>query len=801
MDLSSSNYNHDNFTKKTTIVNKSFITESDINRAIKDIGDRQPDLILLDVIMPQMSGFEVCSLLKSSPTTKDIPIIFLTALDNIKDQIQGIELGAFDYITKPIKLSELLARVTSCFRILQLNYDLQVQNSFLKAEIVAKEKAKLALKKSEKTLRTIINNDFNGMIIVDQKGNILFLNQRAEKLFNRSHEDMVGDNLGIPLKIHAVSELEILRSSQEFITVEMRCVPIIWNNNHAYLITVSDITERKKMEEKLNILFQASEQSPASILITDTSGIIEYVNPKFQNNSGYTKKEVLGKNITLFKSKYTNELEYKKLWQTIKNGQEWQGEFKNKKKGGDIYWEKVLISPIFNELGTITHYIAVSEDITEQKEEKINLQYQAKYDNLTKIPNRNYGLEKVNYLLQQAKENHSQLGLMFVDLDHFKQVNDNLGHDYGDELLIQATQRMKNALRNTDLIARLGGDEFFIAIPFVEKKSDLETIAAKIIKVLNQCFMIFQDSVFISGSIGIAIFPQDGNQLKQLIRKADLAMYQSKTNGKNQFHFYTSQMDQLRVDTLNVQQNFYQAIVNNELKIVYQPVIEINSQKIVSAEALVRWENKELGLIYPQEFIPLVEKNGMILDLETWLLESILKDVQIWQKIKIIPISINISEYQFKDQDLFERLRQFVTKHDNFSEQIQIEIKEEMLLERKYLITKMMLEISKLNINLCLDNFEGTFSSLAQLNKLKIKCLKIDQSLIHQLQENQQIELLVKSIIALAKVLDIKTVAKGIETQEQFDTVKELKCDYAQGYFFSQPLSSINLLTYLTKDI
>ena len=801
MDLSSSNYNHDNFTKKTTIVNKSFITESDINRAIKDIGDRQPDLILLDVIMPQMSGFEVCSLLKSSPTTKDIPIIFLTALDNIKDQIQGIELGAFDYITKPIKLSELLARVTSCFRILQLNYDLQVQNSFLKAEIVAKEKAKLALKKSEKTLRTIINNDFNGMIIVDQKGNILFLNQRAEKLFNRSHEDMVGDNLGIPLKIHAVSELEILRSSQEFITVEMRCVPIIWNNNHAYLITVSDITERKKMEEKLNILFQASEQSPASILITDTSGIIEYVNPKFQNNSGYTKKEVLGKNITLFKSKYTNELEYKKLWQTIKNGQEWQGEFKNKKKGGDIYWEKVLISPIFNEVGTITHYIAVSEDITEQKEEKINLQYQAKYDNLTKIPNRNYGLEKVNYLLQQAKENHSQLGLMFVDLDHFKQVNDNLGHDYGDELLIQATQRMKNALRNTDLIARLGGDEFFIAIPFVEKKSDLETIAAKIIKVLNQCFMIFQDSVFISGSIGIAIFPQDGNQLKQLIRKADLAMYQSKTNGKNQFHFYTSQMDQLRVDTLNVQQNFYQAIVNNELKIVYQPVIEINSQKIVSAEALVRWENKELGLIYPQEFIPLVEKNGMILDLETWLLESILKDVQIWQKIKIIPISINISEYQFKDQDLFERLRQFVTKHDNFSEQIQIEIKEEMLLERKYLITKMMLEISKLNINLCLDNFEGTFSSLAQLNKLKIKCLKIDQSLIHQLQENQQIELLVKSIIALAKVLDIKTVAKGIETQEQFDTVKELKCDYAQGYFFSQPLSSINLLTYLTKDI
>lgn len=215
------------------------------------------------------------------------------------------------------------------------------------------------------------------------------------------------------------------------------------------------------MEQELKILYRASEQSPASIVITNVEGNIQYVNSKFETVSGYKKEEVIGKNPRVLKSGYTHETDYKNLWKTISNGKEWQGEFHNKRKNGELYWERALISPIFNSVGAITHYIAVKEDITEEKQQQLLLKYQAKYDYLTKIPNRNYALEKVHKLLNQAEENKYNTGLMFIDLDHFKEVNDTLGHDFGDELLVEVTMRMKGELRSTDLLARLGGDEFY----------------------------------------------------------------------------------------------------------------------------------------------------------------------------------------------------------------------------------------------------------------------------------------------------------------------------------------------------
>ncbi len=528
--------------------NFQVITQKKVTEGIEEIKYLLPDLIILDVVMPNMSGFEACKLLKSSPITQSIPIIFLTSLDSPQEKIKGVELGCFDYITKPIKSSELLARVNNCVRIINLTQNLQHQNQLLKAEINTRKEVQIALEESQNTLKAIIDNSLNGMIIVNKNGDILFLNKQAESLFSDSEKCMLGKNFGIPIHLEKTSQLDILRSSSnrtknhesslELVTVEVRCVPIIWNSNNAYLISATDITERKKMEEKLHVLFQASEQSPASIMIMDITEKIEYVNPKFLVTTGYLKTDIVGKSFNSIYSKTISESDYQTLWETINNGQEWSSEFKSKKKNNDSYWEKMLISPIFNEMEDITHYIIISEDISQQKNEEINLLYQAKYDNLTQIPNRNYGLEQLNDLLKQAEENNNKLGLMFIDLDHFKQVNDNLGHDYGDELLIQATERMKSVVRQTDLLTRLGGDEFFMAIPLLQQDNYLATIASKIIDILKKPFIIFEQPVCISGSIGIAIFPQDSDKLKQLMRQADLAMYKSKENGKNQFQFY-----------------------------------------------------------------------------------------------------------------------------------------------------------------------------------------------------------------------------------------------------------------------
>ncbi|MGI0481676.1 EAL domain-containing protein [Geminocystis sp. CENA526] len=775
------------------------ITETDILKAIPDIEKTQPDLILLDILMPNLNGFEACTLLKSSPATKDIPIIFLSALDDINDKVKGLELGAVDYVTKPFQFPELLSRINVCLKLQKLHDDLEAQNKNLIREVKARKNAQLALKKSEERLRTIINNNLNGMVVVDHDGMILFVNQEAEKIFDRTREKMLGENLGLPLELEQISELEIPRSNRELITVEMRAVPMIWNDKSAYLISFIDITEKKKMEEKLKILFQASEQSPASIVITNIEGNIEYVNPKFEQISGYKEEEVLGKNPRILQSGHFTQCDYKHLWQTISQGKEWQGEFHNRKKTGELYWEKALISPIFNSAGAITHFMAVKEDITEKKQQELLLQYQAKYDHLTKIPNRNYALEKVNHLIIQASDTKTNLGLMFIDLDHFKEVNDNLGHDFGDELLIQATQRMKNALRNTDLLARLGGDEFFIAIPFVEKFSDLEKIAVKIIDLLHQSFQIFDHDVFISASVGITIFPQDGDNLKQLIRNADLAMYESKKNGRNQFQFYQLEMNKKEINKSTLEQNFLRAIENNEFKIVYQPIVEINSQLIVKAEALIRWESEEVGLIYPDKFLPMLEKKGLILILEDWILKSVTKDMKTWRNIKNIPISINLSEYQFQDIELIKNIIDFIIDQKDGSI-VELEIKEDILLERKYLVTEILHTLSQSGINLCLDNFGLGLFSLNNLQKFKFKFIKIDQYLTKDLTKNPETKLLIKSIILLAKALNIKIIAHGIETTAELDILKELNCDYGQGYLFSKPLSPANFYQYLLKQ-
>lgn len=778
----------------------NIVTQTDIFQAIREISQLVPDLILLDILMPDINGFTACSLLKKSSKTKDIPIIFLTALDSSEDKIKGLELGAIDYITKPIYYPELLSRVKNCLKISSLTKSLKEQNRVLKSEIKARKKAELSLENTKQKLKTIIDNSLQGMIVLNLEGKVLFVNVEAEKLFARSKEEMMGFPLGIPVVLHKVSELEIRHSSSELITVEMRAVPIIWNDNNAYLLSFIDISEKKKMEQELKILYRASEQSPASIVITDVEGDIQYVNSKFETISGYKKEEIIGKNPRVLKSGYTDDTDYKNLWNTISSGKEWQGEFHNKRKNGELYWERALISPIFNSVGSITHYIAVKEDITEEKQQQILLKYQAKYDYLTKIPNRNYALEKIHKLLNQAQENKYNVGLMFIDLDHFKEVNDTLGHDFGDELLVKATMRMKSVLRNSDFLARLGGDEFFVVIPVARNRYELEIIADKIIQILQKPFYITQEKICISASIGITLFPEDGEELKQLIRNADLAMYQSKKNGRGQFQFYQYDMNKTGLGKSTLEKNFLQAIDNNEFKIVYQPVIDIFTGKIVSAEALVRWENKDLGLIYPEKFIPLLEKNGLILVLEKWILETVINDVKSWERYENLLISINLSEYQFKNAEMVKSIKYFIDKKQLQQCNLCIEIKEEYLEENKKFIDTILNDIASINIEFCLDNFGMGITSISNLSKFPFKHVKIDQCLVQSLHRNSQHKNMIKSIIAVANILNIKVTAKGIESKAQLDSLRALGCHYGQGYFFSQPLSAFSFITYLAKS-
>lgn len=765
---------------------------------IRKIEEILPDLILLDIMMPNIDGFEACKRLKASKTTKNIPVIFMTGLQKTQHKVKGFELGAVDYITKPFEYPEVLSRINNQLQLSQLHKELKQHNDLLKEEIEKRKITENNLLQSKQRLKTIFNNDVNGIIVVDKEGTILFVNPSGEKIFGLQSKNMIGENLGIPFIHQDLTNIDIPHPSGKVVTAEMRVVNIFWENQEAYLISLINISDRQKLEEKLNILFKATEQSTASIVITNKEGNIEYINPKFEKISGYTEAELLGKNPRILKSGYTSDEEYEKMWKTLMNKQEWLGEFQNKKKNGELYWETAHISPIINSQGIITNFVAIKEDITEKKKQEEKLEYQACYDILTDIPNRAFGLEKLDFYVKQAEKKKENLGLMFVDLDKFKEVNDTLGHDFGDLLLKQTVARIKGSLRETDFLARLGGDEFLIIIPFQDNKKKLQKIANRIINCLQKPFYLDKNEVSISASIGITVYPEDAQNTEDLIRNADLAMLSVKRNGRNNYQMFTNLMKKRFNRNLQLQQHLNQALINKEFKLLYQPIIDFKSEKIVCVEALIHWENPQLGLISPKEFIPIAEETGLMINIGEWLFFTACQQAAIWQNHYNLPMAINLSYCQFTDNNLLKLMEKALIDYQLDPDFLELEIKEGLLLKESSFIEDILTDINRLNIGLSLDNFGTGYCSLIHLTKFPFQTIKIDPSLIAEIVNDEEIKTLVKTIIIMAKSLHIKVVAEGIENQSQFTFLKNLGCDYGQGNFFSEPLSNQDFFAYLS---
>ncbi|OUD15553.1 bifunctional diguanylate cyclase/phosphodiesterase [Thioflexithrix psekupsensis] len=345
----------------------------------------------------------------------------------------------------------------------------------------------------------------------------------------------------------------------------------------------------RQREEHLRKLSQAVEQSPVSILITDKEGIIEYVNRKFVNITGYTQQEILGKKPSILKSGFASEKQYDILWQTIAQGHEWQGEFYNRKKNGEFFWESALISPIKNNSGQITHYLGIKEDITVRKQYEDQLLHQANFDYLTNLPNRLLAFERLKQALSKSQEKGYLVGVLFIDLDQFKQVNDSLGHSVGDELLIAVSHRLSQCLKEQDTLARLGGDEFLVILPQLNHRNQAEVVAQQLMMVLNEPFNLSNRDIFIAASIGITLSPNDGTEPNTLLRNADAAMYWSKEDGRNTYHFFTPEINQQALKRLEIESQLRYALERGELSLHYQAQMNVKNQHVIGAEALLRW--------------------------------------------------------------------------------------------------------------------------------------------------------------------------------------------------------------------
>ncbi len=668
-------------------------------------------------------------------------------------------------------------------------------------DITDRKKSEIALQESEVRLRTIINTNVNGLIVINQEGKVLFVNPAGEEIFGKKSENLLGNLVGLPLVTGESTEVAIPHKNGKLVIAQMRVVPIPWKSQEAFLASLVDITELKQTEEKFKMLYQACEQSPASIVITNAEGNIEYVNPKFENLTGYTKNEVIGKNPRILKSGDTSDSEYRHLWDQLMAGKEWHGEFHNKKKNGEYYWEFASISSLKNEHDQITHFVAVKEDITQRKKAEKLLAHQANYDPLTDLPNRTLGMDRLQQAMILVQRNNKYLGVIFLDLDHFKIINDTLGHKYGDQLLIFAAKRLRNCLRKTDTVCRLGGDEFLIIITDLESPNQCEFIAKKLLNTLQKPFILQGEEIFISASIGITIYPEDSHDLENLMQNADMAMYSAKRQGRNNFQFFTSILNEEAQKRMLRENYLRNALKKEEIYIAYQPFIDLQTEKVIGAEALMRWHNVYLGLVSPMEFIPIAEETGLIIDLGEWLLEKVCHQISIWHgQGHLLKIAINLSPRQFRADNLLENIINITQKNGISPHYLELEITEQLLLEDVPGAKDLLIELNQKNFTVSMDDFGTGYSSLSYLQKYPFKVLKIDKSFINDIPYDRDAIALVKTIIKMAHGLNLKVVAEGIESEAQLRFLQAEGCDCGQGYFFSHPLISSDFIKFLDSN-
>ncbi len=574
-----------------------------------------------------------------------------------------------------------------------------------------------------------------------------------------------------------------------------------WQGAPAIQCTIIDISERKRVEDDLRKLSQAVEQSPASVMITDTEGRIEYVNPKFIELTGYGLDEVLGQSPELLRSGYTSESQRHEQWEAINSGREWRGELHSKKKNGELYWEYALVSPIKTPEGAISHFLSVSEDITIRKEYEERLVRRANYDDLTGLPNRFLLLDRLSGAVANARRAKRKMALMVINLDRFKSVNDRLGHGAGDEVLRQAAKRLKGCMRGGDSIARLGGDEFAALLPSLGSEADVEIVASRMLEKLSGPFVVEKQEAFCSASIGATVHPIDGDDPQVLMRNADAAMYRVKETGRNGFQFFAPEMNQQALERIEVETHLRHALERGELSLYYQPLVDLSSGRIAGAEALLRWHSPELGMVSPALFIPLAEDTGLIEPIGDWVMRAACEQARHWREGNRGPdyISVNVSIRQFRDGDLAHRVSDILSTTGLSAKNLELEVTESLLLDENPEASRALEALSEMGVGLSIDDFGTGYSSLSYLKSYPFTGLKIDHSFVRHLEANADDRVLIEAIVAMAHSLDLRVIAEGVETKAQLDFLRSRKCDAIQGFYVSRPLPSDQFEEFLTR--
>ncbi|MDC4206609.1 MAG: EAL domain-containing protein [Candidatus Manganitrophus sp.] len=546
--------------------------------------------------------------------------------------------------------------------------------------------------------------------------------------------------------------------------------------------------ELRQSEEQLRLQSTALNSAANAVVITNSKGRILWVNPAFFRNSGYTFEEAVGQTLRLLKSGLQPPSFYDHLWKTILSGEVWQGEIINRRKDGSFYTEEMTITPVMDERGRISHFIAIKQDVTQRKKAEETVQHMAFYDPLTDLPNRNNLIDRIHHAIRAEDGGGHPIGLILIDLDRFKEVNETLGHLRGDSLLKELGLRLQSILFEPDVVAHLGADLFAVLLPKLAKAEDIHLVIEKIQKLLLSPFSIDGLPIAVEASIGVALYPGHARTSEELLRRADIAMHAAKESGSGHA-LYDPTLDKHHPQRLALMAELRQAIEQNHLLLHYQPKINIRDKKTVGAEALVRWNHPQQGMIPPDEFIGPAERTGLIHPMTYWLLRTAIQQCREWRQAGLdVVVSANLSARNLLDPKLPGTVVELLRDGEVAPEFIQFEITESAIMTDPAHAQKMMFTLRDIGIRFSIDDFGIGYSSLSCLQKLPVSQIKIDKSFVIHMTQNKGAAMIVRSTIDLAHNLGIDVVAEGVETEQTLNQLEEMNCDAAQGYYFSKPL-------------
>ena len=674
------------------------------------------------------------------------------------------------------------------------------------SEIMAAQQAVID---SERELRGILDNLQDTYYRTDRDGRIVRASKSVFTLLGYTEEEALGTRLAdhycTPEDRDAF--LNAMRNSGGSIVggeshLRRKDGSDIWVLTNAHFITdaggnvvgvegtTRDNTERRSAEQELRLAARVFADSGEGIVVADANNRIVSVNQAFCKVTGYSPEEVIGRNPRLLASGRHDREFYRVMWTTLMETGVWRGEVWNRRKNGEIFPEWLGLSLVRDAAGAVTHFVAIFSDISERKANEAHIEFLAHHDALTGLPNRVLLRDRVEQALGHAERAGNRVALLFIDLDRFKIVNDSLGHPAGDVLLREAARRLTESVRDTDTVSRTGGDEFLVVLADLPDSDAAARVAEKIMHAIGGSFRIDTHDIDISCSIGISLFPEDGDNFDDLVKRADTAMYHAKEAGRNAFRFHTERMTADALEQLDLQGRLRRALERDEFTLHYQPLIHLASGRVIGAEALLRWQDPASGLVPPGRFIGEAEHSGLIVPIGEWVLDEACREVAAWHAAghPELFVAVNLSAIQFRRGDIADTVSRALTLARISPTALELELTESVMLDGAESVMAVLTRLKALGVRLSIDDFGTGYSSLAYLKRLDVDKLKIDQSFVRDLETDPDDAAIVQAVIQMARSLGLEVLAEGVETEAIAEGLRRLKCDLVQGYHFGRPM-------------